>query len=204
VSIVLTIDQQGSRRQRLGVARLVRKLNSEPDIKLRRPFERTVGDELQGVIVDAKSLPGVLRTTTEAGTWWVGIGFGKTGRLGPTTRESSGPAFYRARDAVQRAKKTPWGVAVSAGRSPAALELEDAISVWVTLLRARTPRGWEAANLRRQGLAEAEIAKRLRITQQAVNQRLHAAFFQQEERGSHLIERIGSRAIVEARSASNE
>jgi len=68
--------------------------------------------------------------------------------------------------------------------------LERAIALWVTLLQMRSPRGWETVDLRQRGFTELEIAETLGVTQQAVNQRLRAAFFTQDEEGAVLINHL--------------
>lgn len=197
--LVVTIDQRRSRRAPSSdVEALVRRLNSSQPVRTLRPFERTVGDELQGVLRDAEALAPALRVIARDHSWWVGLGAGPIEDLGDTARESTGTAFHRAREAVERAKKLPWGVAVEAGGSILAADLEAALALWTTLLAQRTRRGWEAVDLRAEGLAEWEIARRLGISQQAVNQRLKAAFEQPDAEGGKLIERLGSRALDEA------
>lgn len=197
--LVLTIDQRRSRRSPSSeVEALVQRLNSSASVRTLRPFERTVGDELQGILSDAGALAPALGVIAREPSWWVGLGAGPIEELGTTARESTGTALHRARDAVERAKKLPWGVAVEGGGSVSAADLEAALALWTTLLGQRTRRGWEAVDLRAEGLSEAEIARRLGISQQAVNQRLKAAFEQPDAEGVRLIERLAARALDEA------
>jgi hypothetical protein len=157
-----------------------------------RPFEVTVGDELQGVLEFPRHLIPVLRMVAREGKWWVGIGIGQVEIWGESARLSTGTAFVQARRAVDRAKKVAWGVAVEGSGWTRVNELDRAIALWITLLQTRSERGWETVELRLQGLTEPEIATRLGITQQAVNQRLHTAYLAQDQEGAELIESIAA------------
>jgi hypothetical protein len=188
---VVTIDGRKSRKTPGSRAsELVQVLNSEPDIPTLLPFEVTVGDEVQGVLAEPTALVALLRKVERERAWWVGIGLGYANELGLTPRVSTGPIFIDARIAVDRAKKLPWGVATESRVWRRAADLERAIALWVTLLQMRSPRGWETVDLRQRGFTELEIAETLGVTQQAVNQRLRAAFFTQDEEGAVLINHL--------------
>lgn len=93
--LVLTIDQQGSRTGQDRVPGLLRALEAVP---VRAAFERTVGDELQGVPQGAEAAYQAIRVATRDGDWHVGLGAGP-GELddGASTRAGRGPAFLHAR-----------------------------------------------------------------------------------------------------------
>lgn len=191
MAVVVTVDERRSRRtagSRAG--ELTRLLNDDPDVATRLPFEVTVGDELQGVLDYPVNVVPALRVIARHEGWWVGIGIGHIEVWGESARVSTGIAFVQARRAVDRAKKTPWGVAVKGAGWKRVDDLDRAIALWATLLEMRSQRGWETVDLRLRGLTEPEIASRLGITQQAVNQRLRAAFFAQDEAGTQLIQSI--------------
>jgi len=191
VPVVVTIDERKSRRAaRSRADDLTRRLNEQPDLAMLLPFEVTVGDELQGVLGYPIDVVPVLRVIARHAGWWVGIGIGQIELLGESARMSTGIAFVQARRAVERAKKTPWGVAVEGTGWKRVDDLDRAIALWITLLEMRSKLGWETVDMRLRGLTEAEIASQLGITQQAVNQRLRAAFFAQDEEGTQLIESI--------------
>jgi hypothetical protein len=193
--IVITIDQKRSRQAQPQAATLARQLNRTLGRQTEQGFEITVGDELQGVLDSADALPVVTRTALAMGRWWIGIGIGQADVLGPSARQSSGPAFFAAREAVSRAKKVPWGVAVGPAETPWTDLLGSALAVWATLLLTRTQRGWEAVNLRDRGLSELEIAEQLGITQQAVHQRLRSAFYSQDLEGASLVVALAERSL---------
>jgi len=201
MAVVVTVDEQRSRKA--GGTRapeLSRSLNADAEIRTILPFEVTVGDELQGVLYDSKPLVAVLRGIARTGRWWVGIGFGSIDFVGSSARTSTGSAFLHARQAVDRAKKLPWGVAVEGDESPLVRNLHGAIALWMTILQMRSARGWETVDLRRRALSEAEIADRLGVTQQAVNQRLRAALYGQDEEGASLIDSIGAAIPAEVQA----
>jgi hypothetical protein len=188
---VVTIDERKSRRA--GGSRadeLARLLNDDSDVPTQLPFEVTVGDELQGVLEYPVHVVPALRVIARHAGWWVGIGIGPIDVWGESARVSTGIAFVQARRAVERAKKNPWGVAVEGAGWKRVDDLDRAIALWITLLQMRSKRGWETVDMRLRGLTEPEIASQLGITQQAVNQRLRAAFLAQDEEGTQLIESI--------------
>ncbi|MDJ0357251.1 MarR family transcriptional regulator [Paenarthrobacter sp. PH39-S1] len=101
---VLTMDQRASRRGPDLVPGLLEMLR---DIPAKLAFERSVGDEVQGVLTDPGSIVEVVMRALRTGQWYIGIGVGPVDfPLPPSPREASGPAFVAARAAVERAKKT--------------------------------------------------------------------------------------------------
>ncbi len=98
---VLTIDQRGSRSDRDRVPALLEELRA-----LGFPaFERSVGDELQGVVGGAADAVDIALHALRSGHWYVGIGLGDaTVPDGGSPREGIGPAFVAARTAVELAK----------------------------------------------------------------------------------------------------
>ncbi|MEE2521787.1 MarR family transcriptional regulator [Pseudarthrobacter sp. J75] len=98
---VLTIDQRGSTRDRDRVPELLAELTS-----LGFPsFERSVGDELQGVVDHAGQAVDAALHALRSGHWYVGIGLGEAVVPdGGSPREGIGSAFVAARHAVEFAK----------------------------------------------------------------------------------------------------
>lgn len=151
------------------------------------PLERTVGDEVQTVLRDAAAAVALALHLQRLGGWAVGIGAGPVDEpLAATSRASSGPAFVHARQAVERARgrgvRVPVVVAGEAAR-PAA-HASALLQLLGAVVRRRSAAGWEVADLLDAGLNQREAAARLRITEQAVSQRLAAALYD-EERGLH-------------------
>ena len=110
---VLTVDQRHSRRGVDRVEELLDWLATQPGVV--RTFERTAGDEVQGVMDDAAAVVDVVLALVRRSAWSVGIGAGPVHEpLPASTRAGSGPAFELARKAVQRAKSSPQPLAVGA------------------------------------------------------------------------------------------
>jgi hypothetical protein len=183
--VVLTVDQDGSRR---ATDRVPAALASLSDVPVRLTFERTVGDEFQGVLDDPAAVAAALEALIRDGEWNIGLGIGEIETPLPTNaRAGRGPAYLHARDAVTAAKSSPWRVR-AAGEPPSVRALESAIWLWAALLSRRTPRGWEVADLVDKGLTYEDAAARIGITQSAVSQRAAAAGIAEGRRARELVE----------------
>src|SRR4051812_16375621 len=111
MAYVLTIDQRHSRRSPDRVAGALAAL-AEAVTPL-RAFERTAGDEFQGVLADPADVVDVVLRLVRAGDWSIGLGVGPVEEPLPrSTREGRGAAFILARAAVDAAKRRPQGIAV--------------------------------------------------------------------------------------------
>jgi len=181
---VLTIDQRGSRRDVDRVPTLLSQLSGGRGVL--RGFERTVGDEVQGVVPDAAAAVELALTVLRTGGWSVGIGAGPVDEpLPPEARAGTGAAFVLARRAVERAKsrQRPVPVAVEGRRAERAAEAEAVLTLVAAVAARRTEGGWAAVDAWRaaegRGTQE-EIAGRLGVSQQAVSQRLAAALWDEE------------------------
>ena len=170
--VVLTVDQRGSRRS---ADKIPATLAALADVRLLLPFERTVGDEFQGVLDDPAALPRIVETLLRDDAWNIGIGIGAVEEpLAEHARAGRGIAYLNAREAVTAAKSSPWNLRV-VGDHPDARALETTLWLWAAVLSRRTARGWEVADLADQGLSYVEVAQRLGIGQSAVSQRAQAA-----------------------------
>ena len=175
---VMTVDQRHSRRDVDRVDGLIADLRPH---QLVRQFERTAGDEIQGVADDPTVVVDVALDLVRNGHWSVGIGIGPVDEpLPETTRAGRGPAFEAARTAVTRAKNTPAGIAVDGTDEQAAADAEAIITLLAMLVARRSPEGHAAVEQLRQGLSQSEAADKLGISKQAVSQRLSAAGWQAE------------------------
>jgi DNA-binding CsgD family transcriptional regulator len=181
---VVTVDQRASRSDVDRIDELIGRLHdSRPPYRMVRPFERTAGDELQGLLNDSDD---VVRFTLELirdGHWVVGIGLGPVAEPIPdSVRAASGPAFISARAAVGRAKSSPRRVAVSGPDELAAGDAEAVLALLAAIVQRRSRNGWEVVDLMTTGLTQQEVADRLGISAQAVSQRLQAALWREEDR----------------------
>jgi hypothetical protein len=99
---VMTIDQRGSTGDVDRVPGLLKELSP---LSTSGRFERSVGDEVQGVVELPDEVVEIALHALRSGRWYVGIGVGEVDQPLPASpREGSGPAFVAARAAVDRAK----------------------------------------------------------------------------------------------------
>src|SRR5450830_1352559 len=142
---VLTIDQESSRTAGDRVDDFLELLSdavaAHADV-LVRPFERTVGDEVQGLMSSADLAVELALVALRTGEWQVGIGAGRIDEPVPaSTRAATGEAFLPAREAVERARSRSRLVPLAvSGADPAAAR--DAESV--LRLSERSPAGARA------------------------------------------------------------
>jgi hypothetical protein len=181
---VLTIDQRGSSQDS---DRVPATLAGLADVGMLRPFERTAGDEFQGVLDEPAAVTTVVERLLREDGWSVGIGIGEVEEpLPESTRAGRGPAYLSARDAVTAAKSAPWRLRV-AGDGQGVRALETTLWLWAAVLNRRTPRGWEVADLVDTGASYEEVAKRLGVTQSAISQRAQAAGIVEGRRARELV-----------------
>ncbi|GAA1121222.1 hypothetical protein [Citricoccus alkalitolerans] len=211
---VMTMDQRASSRGPDRVAALIEGLidqeENESSRGIVRPFQRTAGDEVQGVVDRAEIVVGIALSAARSGHWSVGIGVGQVRQPLPAeTRAGAGPAFEYARIAVERAKHSPGRVAVagpvtpggptdstdstgSAGSRTAAAggnevaELLEGIEAGLQLLaeleHRRSEEGQDAGRLVDAGKTQREAAHALGVTQQAVSSRLRTGLWGESRR----------------------
>lgn len=196
---VLTVDQRGSRSIGDLVPELLNTLNRRPRrVGLLRKFERTAGDEIQGVLSEARATVDVIVQLLRADSWHVGLGVGEVDQPLPrSTRAGSGDAYVFAREAVNRAKISPHHVNVVGANAHAAEQVESVMWLMASVLRRRSERGWAVADLLAEGLNRREIGVKLGISQSAVTQRAQAAGFAEEQRG-----RVLAAQLLEAGEAA--
>ena len=188
---VMTIDQQGSRLVGDRVEEFLSSIaaytaGSSVSLGVRRPFERTVGDEVQAVFADAVAVVNIALHVLRLGGWSVGIGGGVVDEpLPESARAGSGTAFVLARAAVEAAKSRMRVVplAVRGTDADAAAEAEGVLVLIGAHAARRTAAGWaviDALAADASGLRQEDVAARLGITQQAVSQRLRTALWSEE------------------------
>jgi hypothetical protein len=147
---VLTIDQRGSSHE-TATDQVPATLVALADVEMLRAFERTVGDEFQGVLDQPAALAAVVERLLREESWNVGIGIGEVEEpLPESTRAGRGPAYLHAREAVTAAKSAPWRLRVAGddpGNGLSVRALETTLWLWAAVLNRRTARGWEVADL---------------------------------------------------------
>jgi hypothetical protein len=108
---VLTIDQKGSTGGKDRVPGLLAELHR---MSTAGRFERSVGDEVQGVVEKPSEVVEIALHCLRSGQWYVGIGVGAVNLPLPASpREGSGAAFVAARYAVEKAKSAAGHVPLS-------------------------------------------------------------------------------------------
>ncbi|AYG04570.1 DNA-binding protein [Gryllotalpicola protaetiae] len=178
---VITADQIDSRRSADLVSAELERINGEHAAGLALPADRTAGDELQALTDDAATALALALQLTRTRSFHVGIGVGPVrSPLPAATREASGPAFFAARDAATRAKKSGIRLAIHSQSQPQAgsTRADDAESLLALLLIVRERRsdaGWELFDLLAAGRTQAEAAARLGISAPAASARAKAA-----------------------------
>jgi hypothetical protein len=192
VPFVLTVDQVGSRRSSDQVPAALRLLEGLPTL---RGFERTAGDEVQGILPTADAAVTGCLLLVRDGRWSVGVGAGGVEHPLPTsTRAGRGLAFAAARAAVEAAKHRPQRLAVRGPDEETAADAEAVLTLLAAVVQRRTAAAWEALDLLASGLTMTDVAARLRVTRQAVGQRAAAALWQQEVQARPTAARLLARA----------
>jgi DNA-binding CsgD family transcriptional regulator len=197
MAIVVTLDQRGSRGATDRVAEWSDRLNGAHGARLRLPFVRSAGDELQGVLSDADALADIVAESVDDRGWWLGVGVGPVDRFGETARDSQGPAFWHARKAVEASKTRshPQPVAVVGEPEDEAAALGDALTALAFLTLRRTPEQRESVQLLRRGMKNKDIAAHLEVSPAAISQRLRGAGAEEEAGLRRLIATIASRLV---------
>ncbi|PYG02114.1 hypothetical protein SAMN05216184_101583 [Georgenia satyanarayanai] len=194
---VMTADQKASRSRGDAVPGLLHAVSEWCGRQSADPFvlplERTVGDEVQGVLADPHAVVGLVLLLQRLGGWSVGVGAGPVVEpLAESAPASAGEAFILARAAVERARGRSVSVplAVDGVATGAAEEAEALLQLLAAVVRRRSDAGWEVVDLLAEGGTQRAAAERLGISAQAVSQRLDAALWQEEVRLHPLAARL--------------
>jgi len=193
---VLTVDQRASRRSPDRVADVLAMLNG--DVPTVLGFERTAGDEFQGVLAAPGDVVDVVVRLSRLGGWSIGIGAGPVQTpLPQTTRAAAGAAFLSARRAVDAAKQRPARVAVRGAVPGDAGDAQAVLSALAVVVQRRSQQAWEAITLVDAGRTQADAATTLGISRQAVGQRLAAGLWDLERELRPTAARLLARAADE-------
>ena len=190
---VLTVDQRGSRRNADRVPEVLRLL--EGTVAPLLGFERTAGDEFQGVLAEPEDVVDVVLRLVRHGGWSIGIGAGSVQTPLPrSTRAGAGQAYLSARRAVEAAKQRPTRLAVRGAVPAEAADSQAVLSALAVVVERRSDQAWEAIALVDGGRTQAEAAGELGISRQAVGQRLAAGLWDLERDLRPTAARLLSRA----------
>ncbi|MHA7276561.1 MarR family transcriptional regulator [Arthrobacter sp. HLT1-21] len=166
---VMTIDQKGSSHANDGVPGLLDLLRHVPTVV---PFDRSVGDEAQGVLDSPEAVVDVALLCLRVGGWYVGIGVGGVDLPLPSSaREGRGSAFVAARSAVEQAKKAGDRAAVAVDGGLGTAEAEGVLMLIGLHVMKRTAAEWRVLDLLEPGKwgSQTAVARQLGITSQAVS-----------------------------------
>ncbi|MBD8024998.1 DNA-binding protein [Microbacterium gallinarum] len=189
---VVTADQRDSQVSDDLVPAGLHAITAAAGPRLALAPERTAGDEIQTAIADAAGALEIVLQLTRLGTWSVGIGVGLVEEpLPANVRAARGPAFVHARDAVDRAKRAPTRVALTAG--PEGQDPEALLRLLIELRDRRTAEGWEVHDLLAEGLNQRDAARRLGISEGAVSLRARNAGLRTEEAAAPAVQRLLAR-----------
>ncbi|MCX6397728.1 MAG: transposase [Propionibacteriales bacterium] len=193
---VLTVDQRGSQSGPDLVPGALTLLNDPSHGPVERPFERTAGDEIQGILSEGRAIVNRIALLLRDDAWNIGLGLGSIELPLPgSTRAGRGEAFVLARTAVNRAKQQSSRISVVGSKPYAAEQIETVAWLWAGVLTRRSSRGWEVADLLSGGLTHAEAAVRLGISQSAVSQRAQAAGLVEADRAAALLAELIDTAL---------
>lgn len=165
----LTIDQAASRRNPDLVPELLRLLRHVPATV---GFERSVGDEAQGVLESPDAVVEAVLLCLRQGHWYVGVGIGDLERPYPASpREARGSAFVLARTAVERAKKTGERAPVAVEGPSGSAEAEAVLALLGRSVLNRSTAEWRILDRLEPGRrgSQTAVARELGITPQAVS-----------------------------------
>lgn len=219
---VVLADQIGSRRGADRVPQALDLLTEAVGERMLLGFERTAGDEVQGLTADPGSVVDCVVALTRLGRWRLGIGVGTVDHpLPASTRAARGEAYLAARSAIEAARTSPTALALVAGGSVggapypddmvrervdvrgrtdvgARIGVDDAeAALWLlrSVLSRRTDQGWEVSDLLDQGLANKQVAAQLGISPSAVSQRSIRAAHEEARRGRVLCTHLLGRLV---------
>ncbi len=166
---VLTIDQAGSQRD---IDRVPDLLDLLAGIDVATPFERSVGDEAQGILASAAAAVEAALLCLRQGGWYVGIGVGGVDLPLPASpREGRGTAFVAARAAVERAKKTGDRAPLAVEGPPGAAEAEGVLTLIGRHVMHRSRAEWRILDRLQPGKwgSQTAAARELGIAPQSVS-----------------------------------
>jgi hypothetical protein len=174
---VITADQIDSTHRADLAGDAVTRLNKDYHPALVLPVDRNAGDEIQAMLDDPAAALALILELTRSEQWSVGCGIGEVrSPLPANTREAAGPSFVAARQAVDRAKRSPtrFALRVDASQAIGETDIAPILDLLLFIRSRRTDEGWELYDLLSAGLTQSEAADRLGISPQAASQRARA------------------------------
>jgi DNA-binding CsgD family transcriptional regulator len=174
---------------------LINKLNTKYRSSLSSRFTVTLGDEFQGLLVDPSTVPDILWDVQRASSlpvFRLGLGFGRIDTKIPKRAINlDGPAFHLARAAIQQAKSEGLRGAVFSGFGKEIDEIANGIARMLDLqMDRRSEKQLEIMEQLRQSKSQAEVAAKMGLTPQAVNDHKKAAGWEAYRAGEEALRRV--------------
>jgi hypothetical protein len=178
----LTINQRDSRRDGDLVPALLKDLRHVP---ARLDFDRSVEDEVQGIVESGHHAVDTALIALRTGKWYVGIGVGPVNEpLPDLVKDASGHGLVYARRAVDRLRngKERVPVAVDGPLAALAAEAEAVLRLLGHIVQQRSTAEWRVLDLLTPGVRgqQKAVAQELGITTQAVSKALARAQWVEE------------------------
>ncbi|MFC8041381.1 hypothetical protein ACFUOZ_18675 [Paenarthrobacter sp. NPDC057355] len=178
----LTINQRDSRRAGDLVPQLLKDLRHIP---ARLDFDRSVEDEVQGVVESSHQAVESALIALRSGQWYVGIGVGPINEPLPNlVKDASGHGLVYARRAVDRLRSSNDRIPVAVDGPLAALasEAEAVLRLLGHIVQARSVAEWRVIDLLTPGVRgqQKAVAQELGISTQAVSKALARAQWAEE------------------------
>jgi len=175
---IITADQIDSTHRADLAGDAVSHFNANYRSALVLPVDRNAGDEIQAMVDAPEAALALILELTRTEQWSVGCGIGDVrSPLPANTREAAGAGFVAARQAVDRAKRSPtrFALRVDADQPLAEADIAPILDLVLFVRSRRTDEGWELYDLLADGMTQSEAASRLGISPQAASQRARAA-----------------------------
>ena len=192
---VVTIDQ---RRSRSSADRVPELLDALAEVPCAAAFDRTAGDEVQGLLDDPAAVRSALLIALREGDWHCGVGVGDVDdeSYASGTRAGRGPAYLAAREAVEAAKSMTGSVAIrvpTKASDAAAQWAADCEAVWVLvapLILGRTEAQWRAVHAVDRSPTQAAAAEELGIAPASVAGALKLSRIREERAAYPTLDRL--------------
>ena len=205
---VVTADQRNSRHSDDLVPAALAALQAAVGERFALAFERTAGDELQGLTADPGAVVDAVLALTRLPQWHIGIGLGEVEMpLPASTREARGTAYLAARTAVEQARTAPSHLRLVAAETVSARPYREdvvqraasALVMLRALVSRRTPEGWEIMDVLDDAGSGRVAAQRMGISPSAVSQRASRSARAEAQLGAELARGLLADAMAATR-----
>lgn len=197
---VVTIDQ---RRSRTSADRVPALLDALDGVPVAAAFERTAGDEVQGLLDDPAAVRAALLVALRDGEWHCGVGAGDVDdeSFASGTRAGRGDAYIAARSAVDAAKSLPSSVAIRVADDPGSQDERTSATAWAAdceavwalvapLVLGRTEAQWRVVDAVDRSPTQVAAAEELGIAPASVTGALRLSRIREERAAYPALDRL--------------